>query len=101
MQVFPNKLPGESIVLTFNFAPDLGTLTLTGTPTITVSVAAGEDPNPSAILNGPAQLDSTQTQWLVPVTGGVNGTSYVLNVVSETTSASTVLEIQASLLVSY
>lgn len=101
MQTFPNKLPGESIVLTFNFAPDLGALTLTGTPTITVTVAAGTDPNPNAILNGTPQLNSTSTAWLVPATGGVEGVTYVIGVVAPTTSATTVLEIQAALLVSY
>jgi hypothetical protein len=101
MEIFSPKLPEESIVLTFNFAPDLGSLTLVSAPTITVTVAAGTDPDPSAILNGVAQLDSTQTQWLVPVTGGVAGTSYVLSVLAPTTSVVTTLEIQALLLVSY
>jgi hypothetical protein len=100
MEIFSPKLPEESIVLTFNFAPDLGSLTLSGTPTITASVATGSDPNPSAILNGSPQMDSTQTQWFVPVTGGVNGTSYVIAVVAPTASSTTVLEIRATILVS-
>lgn len=102
MELFPAvKLPGESLVLTFNFLPDLGELTLTGAPTITVAVAAGYDPDPSAILNGMPQLDPTRTQWLVPVTGGLNGTSYLFYVLAPTTSSSTVLEIEGMLLVSY
>lgn len=101
MQVFPTKLPEELIVLTFNFAPDLGNLTLTGTPEITITVFAGADPDPNAILNGPAQLDSTQTQWLVPVKGGVAETWYAFEMVAGTTSPSTVLEIQAVLPVGY
>jgi hypothetical protein len=101
MEIFPTKLPGESIVTTFNFAPDLGSLTLTGSPTVTVTVAAGVDPDPSAILNGAPQLNAGSTAWLVPVTGGLNGVTYVITVIAPTASSTTVLEIQASMLASY
>lgn len=101
MQVFSNKLPEEAVVLTFNFSPDLGSLTLTGTPTITVSVAQGSDPTPSAILNGTPQMDSTQTQWLVPVKAGIGGVSYLIAVLTNTTQTDTILELQAILPVSY
>jgi hypothetical protein len=101
MQIFSKKTPAEAIVLTFNFAPDLGALTLSGAPTITVTDANAKDPSPSAILNGAPQLDSTQTQWLVPVKAGIDGAAYLLDIVTQTSSATTVLEIQALLPVGY
>ena len=101
-QVFPNKLPAEEIILTFNFAPGLPTgITLTGTPAVTVTVASGTDPDPSALLNGSAGFDSTSTLVLQPITGGLNGVSYLFDVQVATTYSDIKLELQGILPVSY
>jgi hypothetical protein len=87
MQYFDKKLPGEEWVLTFNMAPGLPSgVTLTGTPAVTVSTYNGTDPNPTALLNGPAQIDATATQVLVPVTGGLNQNDYLFTAFCPTTS---------------
>jgi hypothetical protein len=85
MQYFDVILPGEKNVLTFNLAPALlnGNI-LTGTPTVTVTTYSGIDPDPTAILNGSPQLDSTNTQVLVPVAPTVNGVQYLIDVFVDT-----------------
>jgi len=94
MQQFDVKDPSESVMLTFNFAPDLPTGTqLFGTPSVNVSVIQGSDPSPASILNGRAGFDSTQTQVVVPVFGGVSGTFYEVQVSCATNNSNLVLSL--------
>lgn len=86
---FDIKDPGESVVLTFNFAPGLAAGEfLTGIVSVTCAVnefSAATDGNPSVVLNGSNALDVTNTQALVAVTGGLNSVDYDV-VVKATTS---------------
>lgn len=87
MQQFNVKDPAESVMLTFNLAPDLTSgEVLSGTPTVTVSVVQGVDTNPQAIVTGLAGFDSTQSQVVVPVSGGLSGVFYELQVTCATSN---------------
>jgi hypothetical protein len=102
MEIFNNKLPAEELVLAFNFAIRLGSgNTLSGTPTVAISVATGVDPDPSAVLNGPAQLDATSTLVLQPVKAGIAGVGYLFDVQCATAQTDVLLETQAILPVGY
>lgn len=76
----PVKLLHEIVLLPpqgFNFANRLQAgEVLTGTPAVTVSVYSGVDPNPAAMLSGPATLNSPNV--LQKFTGGVPGTIYTV-----------------------
>jgi len=98
MQRFDVKLPAEENVLTFNMAPGLlnGNL-LSGTPTVTVTTFSGNDASPTLILNGSAQLDSTQTMVLLPVKGGLDFCDYLITVVCNTNVATVELGLQGIL----
>jgi hypothetical protein len=92
MNRFDIKDPAESVLLAFNFAPGLAPgVTLSGLPQVALSVILGTDANPGAVLNGAAGFDSTLTQVVQPVTGGLDGCEYQFRVVSATTSAKTTL----------
>lgn len=71
----------ENLPRGMDFTPRLSITgdTLTGTPTVTVSVMAGSDPNPKAILIGSPTLSATKTQVIQRVSGGVPGTAYILS----------------------
>jgi len=95
------KTPGSSVVLTYDFAAGLPTgATLSGTPTVTFSVAAGADADPSALANGTAAIDSSGTLVTVPVTGGLESVGYIVDVEVGTTSADLVLDLPGALWVS-
>jgi hypothetical protein len=100
---FDEKDPAELVPLAFNFASDLATgETLSGTPTVTVTAAISQqgatlDPTPSAILNGPASLDSTRTKVVQPVTGGLAFNDYLLRALCATTNANKTLVFAAIL----
>jgi len=94
---FPPKDTSEAVKLEFDFAPDLDSgVLLTGTPTVTVTVA-GADPTPTAILNGLPRFDVTSTQVIVPVVGGVANCDYDVKVVVPTTDSLTVLALSGIL----
>ena len=88
MQRFDEKLPIESVVLTFDFsnALDAGEILL-GSPVITFSTLYGGDVNPSALANGPVQIDLTQTMVLVPIIGGLDENDYVIVAECSTSNA--------------
>ena len=71
----------ENLPRGMDFTPRLSITgdTLTGTPTVSVSVMAGSDPNPSAILVGSPTLSSNNMQVIQRVSGGVPGTAYILS----------------------
>ncbi|MDE2442406.1 MAG: hypothetical protein KGP14_15420, partial [Betaproteobacteria bacterium] len=82
------KLPGEKVVLTFDFTSALNpTETLTGTAQVSVTVRSGNDTNPLGLLNGSASADQTGKLLLVPVQGGNDSTDYVITAIAQTTNA--------------
>lgn len=100
--IFRNKLPAAEVVLDFSAARWLPPgVALTGTPTVTVSVSYGTDPEPEALLNGAPTIDDTGTLVLQPVQRGVAGVDYLFDVQCPTTSAEWVFETQGILPVGY
>lgn len=91
------KYDSEEVVITMDFSPSLvAGETLTGTPTVTVTVNSGTDPLPNDVLNGsPSILGANQVQ--VPVKGGVKNCSYLIKATCNTNNADKVLEIAAIL----
>lgn len=88
---FDAKDPGEDdIVLTFDFSQGLLGVgqSLIGTPTVSVRVVRGVDPNPNAILAGGNTIDSTGMLFQVPVIGGLDGVDYDVVVRAHTTNPS-------------
>jgi hypothetical protein len=97
---FPTKNPAEKVILTFDFSSDLsGAELLTGTPTVAITSVFSADPSPTAVLNGAASLDATSAQVYQGVKGGVDGTSYFIEVTSATSNASKILVRTATLMV--
>jgi hypothetical protein len=96
MQFFDKKLPAEKNILAFDFTAGLESgATLTGTPTVSVSVYLGTDSNPTAILNGGSSISGNQVQ--VPVQAGLMDTMYLLEVDCSTTSGGITLGLQGVL----
>jgi hypothetical protein len=104
MQKFDEKLPIENIVLAFNFTGGLAPgETLTGSPTVTITVLKGTDPNPNAIANGAAAINATAVTLpngtviaigmavLVPVKAGLDLNDYLIVAECATTNALKVL----------
>ncbi|OOH80812.1 hypothetical protein [Leptospirillum ferriphilum] len=77
----------ESLVRGVDFSPQLAQTgdTLTGVPTVSVSVLSGTDTNPSAILTGTPAVSSNAMQALQRIKGGVAGTTYLVSFVCGTT----------------
>lgn len=89
---FPIKGLSEKVPLTFDFTADLPSgVTLTGTPTLTVSVTTGADASPSDILNGSAGFNSASTQVIQGVQGGLNGVGYTITCTCPTTQSNLTL----------
>lgn len=98
VQTFDVKDPTESWPLTFVMAPDLASgETLTGTPSVSVTVLQGADPSPQSILNGAAAFDQSQTMVIQPVVGGLNGCDYQVIVTCPTTNPQKVLTLRGRL----
>lgn len=84
---FCSKTPEDDVVITFNFTQVLAAdETFVGPPSVTVTNLYGGDPNPSALLNGPPELDATGQLILVPVIGGLDMNDYVVTVQCPTTN---------------
>lgn len=76
---FCSKTPEDDVVLGFNFTQVLAVgETFVGNPSISFSTLYGGDPNPSALLNGPVQVDLTGQIILVPVIGGLDMNDYII-----------------------
>ena len=98
MQRFDSKTPAELAVLTFDFRKALVSgETLSGTPTVTVTVSVGVDGSPTDILNGDAQIDASGKKVLVAVKEGLDGCEYEIRVLVETTNVAKVPELPAIL----
>ena len=98
MEYFDSLIPGEKNVLTFNLANGLSSgVTLSGSPTVTVSTYIGTDPSPTSILNGSPIIDGTQTKVLVPVAVSNPFVDYLVTVLCGTTSATLTLGMPAIL----
>jgi hypothetical protein len=95
LQCFNNLPPGAKNILTFDMSAGLtGGNSLTGTPTVTVTVFRGTDPTPDAILNGAATLNAGNTQVLVPVAPTVDAVTYLITVFCNTLNPEIVLDLQ-------
>jgi len=87
MQSFNAKHPLESVVLTFNYVLFLPPgVVLQGLPVVTIVNSTGGDPNPAAMINGPPGIDPTGMLVLQPVTGGLDGNTYIVTATCQTTN---------------
>lgn len=74
-EVFAIKDPAETQALAFNFAPDLGSETLTpASMTSGIELLAGTDPTPANVLNGAPVISGALV--LQSVHGGVANADY-------------------------
>ncbi len=87
MQTFDVKDPSEQVLVTFNLGPDLAPgETLIGVPTAVVTVVQGTDPAPNNIVTGRLGFDTTLTQVVVPVAGGISGVFYEIEVTAQSSN---------------
>ncbi len=87
MQSFNAKHPAESVVLTFNYVLFLPSgVLLSGLPLVTITNLSGGDTNPNALFNGTAAVDPTGQLVLQPVTGGLDGNTYIVTATCQTTN---------------
>ncbi len=89
---FPVKGPLETVPLTFDFSADLPSgVTLSGTPTLTVTCTEGADSNPSAILSGAAAFNSASTGVVQAAANGEDGCEYTVVCTCATTQSNLTL----------
>ena len=83
----------ESLVRGMDFTARLAPTadTLTGTPTVSVSVYSGSDSSPQSILVGSPSLSSNDMQILQQISGGVAGVGYLLTFKCGTTQGNTLV----------
>lgn len=85
----PEMSPYEAHVVTFDFSDELvnGEI-LTGIASVTVSVNAGVDPTPLAVLNGQPSYDVSLQHLLQPIIGAsaVVGNNYYLVAIAKTSN---------------
>jgi len=93
MTPFPDTLaPAEKRVLTFDFSADLAiSETLTGNPTVAITLLSGVDPTPATLANGAAAQDVSQKMILVPVQANNVDCDYAIKVTSTTSNPLKVL----------
>jgi len=71
------KLPAETVPRTVDFISKLPTgVTITGTPSVTISVWSGNDPTP---ILSPGTPTVNGTQVTCPFSSGVTGVIYLVN----------------------
>lgn len=76
-QSLPAKDPAERILVDFDFTPDFDAgEEIAGTPTVGVSLVAGTDPSPAAILLGTPTVAAGVVRQTI--NGGVAGATYRL-----------------------
>ena len=82
------KSPGETYKVAFDFAALLEEgETLSGTPSVAVTLLAGTDANPAELLDGAAAIQGTRVRQRVR--GGVDGCVYSLTATVQTSSSNT------------
>lgn len=98
MNHFDAKETSEKVILTFDFSPGLAVgETLQGAISVTVESSLLPDATPSAILNGSAIFDATNTKVYQPVQGGVTDANYTIKIVVGTSNAQKTLAINSIL----
>lgn len=91
-QVFPFVDPAETQSLSFDFAPDLGTETLSaGTMTSGIALLAGADATPSGVLNGAPVISGSKVLQSVKPVGRAGNDYYAW--AQATTSGGRVLRV--------
>lgn len=82
---FEPKRPGEIVAIKFPFSRELAAgETLTGAPTITVTLRAGADADPQALLAGAPALGA---DYVLALFGpGVDGAQYLIECLADTTA---------------
>lgn len=82
---FEPKRPAEIVAIKFPYSRELAAgETLTGTPAVTVSLRAGTDPDPQALLIGAPVLGADYVLALFG--GGVDLAQYLLECLADTTT---------------
>lgn len=88
---FQSKDPAEKISLPFDFTADLGTETITGSPSVDFTLDAGDEgTDPTLATNGSPVVDGGVVY--VPVQNGVHQVDYVVGC-TVTTSGGRVLRL--------
>ncbi len=88
---FENMIAGEKHVLTFQFNDELDTgETITGTPTIAVTVRTGIDATPAALVVS-IGFDGTSKNVLVLIAPTIRRVDYELLVVAATSNSNKIL----------
>ena len=91
---WPAKDPAEKLVCTFDFSPELDAGETLDAATTSVTLLAGSDGNPSALLDGAVQI--TGGAVLQSFSGGVDGATYLFRCLA-TLSSGRVLALAATL----
>ena len=84
METFDPKDPLEIIPLTFDFAAELQGQSLSGTPTVVVTVYSGTDPTPANIISGAVTVLGDRVRQNVKE--GVLGVEYLIKITVTTTT---------------
>lgn len=86
--ILPSKYPTEKVVVTFDFSPSLASgETIASIVSVVVTVSAGVDASPAAILNGTAAIDATTSQMVLqPVQGGLDQINYDIKATVDTST---------------
>lgn len=90
MKVFDTKDPSEIVTVTFDFTSELGSETISGSPTVTNEVAGGTDAAFASMLNG-APSASGGNKVLQSVKLGVHGVNYKLKALVNTSASRTLV----------
>ena len=91
--VLSAKAAGEKVVVTLDFSDSLAAgETLSGTPSVVVTVNSGVDASPEAILNGTPQLSADNKSVLVPTDSGLPNCSYRITAICDTSNPAKRLE---------
>jgi len=76
--LFPSKVPGSTITLTFPFAGQMIFGELAIGLSVNVDVFTGTDASPTALLLGTPAFDASNTKVLQQIQGGLPGVTYTV-----------------------
>jgi hypothetical protein len=82
--IFPSKGVNETVVLAFDFGPQLAADTISSVGVTTAAVYSGVDGSPSAIVSGVATFSGTVLSQ--KISGGIAGVIYELTAAVNTTA---------------